>query len=309
MSFFARRRAFLPAWLRRLWWEEEWCVGLIDDESFWHCASIGVLDDSRVRWFQPAGKFFIADPCWFLENDQLFAAECFDYRRRIGRLVLAKLEAGKAFPARTIKEDGVHHSYPMVYKSGEGFLIVPESAECETVKAISMDASGIITGEASILSGRKLVDPTIFSRSGSYWLFANPLHNFDHELVALRSKSILGPWEEAAFSPLSIANSRGAGKIFEMNGHLYWPTQYNSVRYGGGVILRRILSLSSEALEHDIASIILPDSAGSRPLGFHSFSRGDRHHLVDGLRYAFSPLKPLNVLMSRVGRRIGRSRG
>ena len=296
----------MAEWLKRAFWEERWCVGLIEEAAFWRSAENGVLADRDVQWLRSSNDYFLADPCWISESERLFTAECFHYRRRIGSLLLVKESDGKAVPMGTIKVNNVHHSYPMVYPHGDAFLVIPESAGCNSVNAISIDRSGKVIDETPILSGMRLVDPTVFSHGGAYWMFANPLDNFDDELVVFRGESVVGPWYATALGPLSIPNCRGAGRIFAKDGILYWPTQYNSDRYGGGVVLRRIISLTETELEHDVAAVIMPDPKGSRPLGFHTVSNGENHYLVDGLAHAFSPIKPLYVLMSRFQRRLRR---
>jgi hypothetical protein len=282
-------------------------VGVIEEAAFWRCVDKGILADTDVEWLPSSNDFFLADPCWISEADRLFTAECFDYRRRVGSIVLVKENDGKAVAIGTIKVNDVHHSYPMVYAHGANFVIIPESAGCGSINAISVDRRGRVVEELPILSGVRLVDPTVFFHDGAYWMFANPLHNFDDELIVFRAKSIIGPWHSTALTSVSIPNCRGAGRIFRKNGVLYWPTQYNSERYGGGVILRRIKLLSEDEFEHDIVSVILPDPGGSRPLGFHTVTNGERYYMVDGLTYAFSPIKLLRVLGSRVRRRLRQS--
>jgi hypothetical protein len=291
-------------WLRQAFWQEEWCIGLIEREAFWRCVRSGLLADKEVQWLRPADDFFLADPCWVSESERLLTAECVHYRRRIGTIVLAEISDDQAVPIGTIKVNEFHHSYPMVYRLGDGYLIIPESAGSNRVNAITLDSSGKVIEETAILTGCRLVDPTVFLHKGSYWMFANPLHNFDDELIVFRGDSVVGPWHATALGSLSIPNCRGAGRIFEKDGVLYWPTQYNSHRYGGGVILRRILSLTDTELEHEVVSVILPDPDGSRPLGFHTVCSGEQHYLVDGLSDVFSPLKPVYVLISRARRRL-----
>jgi hypothetical protein len=305
VSFFARLKDSLSSLLRRAFWEEEWCIGLITTEAFWRCVLSGMLAESEVQWLRPAESHFLADPCWVSESQRLLTAECFLYRRRIGSIVLAEQSGDRAIPIGTLKVNEFHHSYPMVYAiDDDTYLVIPESAEANHVNAISVDMGGKVKSETAILTGCRLVDPTVFTHNGSHWMFATPLDNFDDELVVFRGDSVVGPWHRTGHGSLAIPNCRGAGRIFEKDGILYWPTQYNSDRYGGGVILRRIVSLTDTELEHEIVSVIMPDPNGSRPLGFHTVCNGEKNYLVDGLAYVFSPLKPAYVLISRGRRRL-----
>jgi hypothetical protein len=308
VSFYGKPSDGISYWLKRAWWEERWSVGLIDDDAFWRCVRNGILADTDVSWLASRRKSFLADPCWLSEDESTFTAECVDYRRRIGRLVLARVSGGRSVVSKTIKASDFHYSYPMVHRSEGKYLIIPESAESASVYAITVDSTGCIIGEMTILSGARLVDPTVFFHGGCYWLFANPLDTFDNELRVFRAEAINGPWRETLFSPLWIPNCRGAGNLFQENGTLYWPTQYNSEHYGGGVVLRKIVSITDTQLKHEVVSVILPDPNGSRPNGFHTFSKGQQRHLVDGLRFVFSPLKPINVLLARATRWVRSSR-
>ena len=267
----------------------------------------GTLSDEEVHWLRSSKAFFLADPCWISEAERLIAAECFHYRRRIGQIILVRESGSRAVSIRTIRASEFHHSFPMVYTFNDACLIIPESAAANQVCAISINSNGKVISEIAILTGCQLVDPIVFCHDGSYWMFANPLHNFDNELVVFRGDSAVGPWHATALWFLPIPNCRGAGRIFEQDGVLYWPTQFNTRRYGGGVILRRIVSLTATQLNHEIVSVIRPDPKGSRPLGFHTVNKGEHQYLVDGLAYRFSPLKPLYVLAARMRRKLRRS--
>ena len=239
MSFFASDKAGILAWLRLAFWEEHWSIGLVDREAFWRCVKSGTLSDEEVHWLRSSKAFFLADPCWISEAERLIAAECFHYRRRIGQIILVRESGSRAVSIRTIRASEFHHSFPMVYTFNDACLIIPESAAANQVCAISINSNGKVISEIAILTGCQLVDPIVFCHDGSYWMFANPLHNFDNELVVFRGDSAVGPWHATALWFLPIPNCRGAGRIFEQDGVLYWPTQFNTRRYGGGVILRR----------------------------------------------------------------------
>lgn len=125
------------------------------------------------------------------------------------RGVLADVSNGRARPRKDVKASAIHHSYPMVYQSGETYLIIPGSAESCSINAIRIDDAGRLLDEKPIFTGARLADPMVFFHAGYHWMFANPIETFNEELDAFRADNIMGPWQEVSLSPVRIPNCRG----------------------------------------------------------------------------------------------------
>lgn len=196
-----------------------------------------------------------------------------------------------------------HHSYPMVYRLAGKTFFIPECAEHKRVSCVDINRDGEVIGQRTLVRGHPIVDPTLFEAGGKYWLLGNPLDDWDGKLIVLSSSSLDGPWKEASFSPMTIPNCRGAGKIIHRDGSTYWFTQYNEDRYGGGLVVRRIHGINDDGFDQEPVATLLPRRRGRYPMGTHTVSDGTEHYLIDGLRAIIRPSKPLDVLIARLRRR------
>ena len=259
--------------------------------------------DGDVRWLRVPSSYFLADPCWLSETDGLFVAERLQFRRRVGRIVLCRVAGDKVELLRELDLPRAHYSYPMVYTVRGKTFIVPECAQHQRVSRIEVSTEGEVLSQNALVEGYRIVDPTLFEADGKFWIFGNPLHNWDGELIVLSAPAMDGPWTEAGFSPMAIPNCRGAGRPIRRNGVNYWLTQHNETRYGGGIVVRKIDKIDDDGLEQEPIAILLPDPKGQYPLGMHTVAHGTDHYLIDGLRIIIRPTRPLDVLISRSRRR------
>lgn len=201
------------------------------------------------------------------------------------------LETGRGEIGRAESEDGLrwnyagmalrepfHLSYPLVFKWGDNFYMIPETLGAEAICLYRADAlTSHWRREAVILSGR-YADPTVFRAGEYWWMFATPRHNSRNDALDLFfSADLHGPWRLHPRSPIITADARSArpaGRVTDWNGRLFRFAQDCLPHYGTGVRVFEIDRLSpSDYAEHEI-----PESPMLGP-GEEDWNREGMHHI------------------------------
>jgi hypothetical protein len=87
-----------------------------------------------------------------------------------------------------------------------------------------------------------------------------------------------------------VRRARPAGPLFRAHGDLIRPAQDSSRTYGGGLVLNRVLALTPEVFEEEMAAVLRPDPLGPCPDGVHHICPAGHVAVVDGKRWRIDPL-------------------
>jgi hypothetical protein len=263
----------------------------------------------------PPHGHFLADPFALRggRDGATILAEDFDFASRTGRLVTVQWDPGQVRPApwQLAFPMPDHASYPSVLESGDGTFCIPESLHSAEVAAWQRSSDGTWTKAFTLVAGRRLVDPTVFRRNGTWWLLATDEdRGCNISLYGWYADALRGPWRPHRLNPLKsdVRSSRPAGLPFLAGSRLVRPAQDCSRTYGGRIVLNEVVHLDETSFEErEIGAVRLV--AGSRfPRGPHtlSFLTNDLV-LVDGKRAEFiDPMLALRLLPRRVASLIHR---
>jgi hypothetical protein len=244
-------------------------------------------------------------------------AEDFDFASRTGRLVTvpwdptqlrsaqfrsAQFQLGRWQLAIPLPH---HASYPFLLQTADGTFCIPESLRAAEVAAWQRRPDGSWTKAFALVTGRRLVDPTVFRHNGTWWLFATDEdRGCDTSLHGWYAEAFRGPWRPHRLNPLKsdVRSSRPAGAPFLAGSRLVRPAQDCSRTYGGRIVLNGVVHLDETSFEErEIGAVQL--AAESRfPAGPHtlSFVTTDLV-LVDGKRAEWvDPMLALRRLPRRV---------
>ena len=175
------------------------------------------------------------------------------------------------------------------------------------------DTSRVPFLEARIADDRTTFQPqSAEARVGRrrFWLFATRAD--DDPLLRLfvwHGPSPFGPWTPHAQNPVvcDVRRARPAGPLFRAHGDLIRPGQDSSRTYGGALVLARVLTLTPEAYEEEVAAVLRPDPAGPCPHGVHHICPVGGVAVVDGKRWRLDALAwPLKRRLKRA--RVSRPR-
>jgi hypothetical protein len=187
--------------------------------------------------------------------------------RNHARISVIKLNAdgGHEGPVPVL-ERPYHLSYPFVFEWKGSHYMVPESSNNRTIELYEAEEFPYRWRFVKdIMTNVEAVDTTIVRRHGLWWLFTNMRENeggpINDELFLFRSDDLLGDdWVPHPLNPIvtDVRSARPAGRIFEMDGVLYRPSQDCSKCYGYAVNINRIQEMTEATYRESRTAYLEP---------------------------------------------------
>lgn len=245
--------------LRKLFYWQ-WHIGFVNKPiSSFLTEPQQVLD---VTWMPaPSRTRFHADPfaIWRDGKLHLFYEE-FDFLSQKGWLVTRYWNGKKFSEPQTLMKDAWHYSYPFLLQNGEDLFCIPETNEIGAADLWKCEEFPLKWKKISTLvSGRSLVDSTIFYHDNTWWLLASDNDDdVNSKLFIWYADDLTGPWKPHPQAPakVDITSSRPAGSVFLHDGQLYRPAQDCARIYGGRVVLNRIVTLNKNEFKEETCSLV-----------------------------------------------------
>lgn len=184
--------------------------------------------------------------------------------------------------------EAAHHlSYPFVFAHGDDVFMIPETAAARRVELWRADPFPHgWRREAVLLDDVEAVDATVLAHDGRLWMFvgiAAPGASTLDQLHLFWADDPRGPWMPHPRNPVvsDATCARPGGPVFAHDGRLVRPGQDGSRRYGGGLSLRAIDVLSTEAYaEHEVGRIG-PDDVRGGAHATHAYAVDGRFEAID----------------------------
>jgi hypothetical protein len=239
-----------------------------------------------ITWLPPRPGHYVADP-FGLERDGITHVffEDFDQREGVGSIGhVAIARDGSVSDPEAVLVPSVHASYPfLVEYDGQVFMLPETSAAGELVLYQADKFPRGWRPVATLLAGIPALDASVIEHEGRWWMFATRSDQGGNQnLFMWHAPELFGPWAPHAANPVKTdpRSARPGGTPFVFEGHLYRPSQDDSLVYGGRVVLNRVGVLTPRAfVERPVASIE-PQSPYSD--GLHTLSAAGGYTLVDG---------------------------
>lgn len=251
------------------------------------------IELSEYHELKPPAKSIWSDPHLIVENDQthVFFEELVLSENR-GRIAWAVLTpTGFENEPQTVLEEDHHLSYPFVFKHQNDFYMVPETAARRTIslyKATSFPDQW--ERVSNIMDNIDAADSTLFKKDGLWWLFTNgsshPSVDERDQLMLFYSTDVLsGDWHPHPLNPVvtGVDRARMAGPIYTKDGEWFRPSQYGATRYGFGINISKIHSLSTTEYKETLISRLSPNTHDVW-LGCHTALHGEEITVIDRLR-------------------------
>lgn len=268
------------------------------------------LDEADIHWINASRPLcFLADPfgLW-LDNRLYLFAEAYDYRTRMGRIVVYVLDAQlNILETGTVLEEAWHLSYPVVFEQDGDIWMMPEgykSGRLNLYRAIEFPWRWQRVEDFDFPTAA--IDASLWRNQDGWWIFYTPPFPKEARTSALmlaHAPSLHGPWRNVTDQPIRIDKSgaRMGGTPFIDGDRLVLPTQDCSQCYGGAITL---LSTSLEHLERPQfevhGTLTAPASAGLWQDGLHTLSAvDDRFTLIDSNRMIKSSLRRIGIDIRR----------
>lgn len=169
-------------------------------------------------------------------------------------------------PPVTVIEQPYHMSYPFVFEWKGSHYMIPETSNARTIELYeATDFPYQWKPVKQIMNEVEAVDTTIVRRNGLWWLFTNMRENhggpINDELFLYYSDDLFSDhWEPHPLNPIvtDARSARPAGRIFELDGVLYRPSQDCSRCYGYAVNINRILEMDEKRYRETRTAYVTP---------------------------------------------------
>jgi hypothetical protein len=268
-------------------------------DAQWHVGVVDVPIEAFLRpddlppptWLPgPPRHAFYADPFPDPRGRRVIV-ERFGLRERVGTLCALDLAspAGQPLPIVT---PGHHISYPFVFEHAGQTYCTPETADLGEVGLYRLVGEPFrLEKVTTLVDGIPAIDPTVTLHNGRWWLFFTDRdRSFDTDLHLWYARDLLGPWKAHSRNPVKVdvRSSRPAGTPFTCDGTLYRPAMDNSESYGGQLIVNRVVEITPDAFEEEVAAVI-PPFPGRFDRGIHTLAAAGRSTIVDGKRLRVVP--------------------
>jgi hypothetical protein len=245
---------------------------------------------------RPRGYRFLADPFPHPGGDGILV-EALSSSSGLGEIL--HLSNGRY---RSLLSNSRHFSYPGWLTTDGVHWIVPEVSEWSEPRLYRLDADGAHdVGKLNLATPCRLIDPTLFDRNGTIFMFGNIHSEGDNVLRVWTAASIQDRFEEHPANPVLISprGARMGGSLIESDGALYRIGQDGLAGYGDGVLVFRIEEFSRTAYrEHLIGSLRFGDCRGP-----HTINLKNDRVLFDYYRDRFALLAGLRRIRGRLARR------
>ena len=239
--------------------------------SVWDTWAIGIYKSSSLEPFDFSGDnvrnpvltasdvtdipaAFVADPFLIHENNTYYMFfEVLNTNTSHGDIGLAISNDGFNWAYKQIiLDEDFHLSYPCVFKWKNGYYMIPETYQAESVRLYkSNNFPYNWSFVETLLEGRDFIDNTIFHYNNTWWLFTGTRNNT--VLWLYYSDKLTGTWIEHPKSPIinGDANiSRPGGRVIVFDTHrIVRYTQDDDPYYGNQVWAFEITALTKTSYE------------------------------------------------------------
>ena len=247
---------------------------------------------SNFKKLMPPHDRFWADPFVVYEDKKyyIFVEEVIAPSPR-GHISCFEIdENGNPSVPKKIIERPYHMSYPYVFSYNNEYYMIPETSENRTIdlyKCVNFPEKWAMV--TTLMQNIEAADATLFQKDGKWWLFANVCENegtpSNDELCLFYAEDLFaGKWTAHAKNPIvsDVKSARPAGKIFIHNGEAYRPSQNSSKRYGYGMKINHIVTLSETEYEEVCISDIEP-LWDDEIIATHTLNFVNELTIIDGL--------------------------
>ena len=195
------------------------------------------------------------------------------YSRPYGHIAVMQLQKdGSVSPTRPVLIKDHHLSYPFLFEY-EGVLhMIPEGGGGRAIEVYECEQfPDRWRKKATLMRDLNYVDATLFEHQAKWWLLVaikRGVYALNRDLFAFWADTPLtDQWTPHPCNPVvrGLTSARPAGRVFEMDGKLFRPSQNCLIRYGYGLRINEIVRLNEKHYEERLITEVKPDwEAGIR---------------------------------------------
>lgn len=257
--------------------------------------SIDAFDPQAARQVPPTptatDTSIRADPFLFEQHGACYLFyETYSHGDTNAHIAVGRLDEDGLTPLGEALRCPYHLSYPFVFRDGEDIFMMPETHAARRIEIWRC------TGfphkwelYASALEGQSAADSVLVRLQDKWWLFTNlsTFHAYEDHCCELHVFQVDGPRLGRLVphrrNPVVMGSlfARNAGRIFDIDGKIYRPSQQNSHGiYGYGLNIMEIEQLDLLTYRERCVRTILPDFKPEL-LGCHHFDAAGGRFVLD----------------------------
>jgi hypothetical protein len=230
------------------------------------------------KLFPPEDRAW-ADPFLWRRGDEWFIfCEEWLYTKSHAHIAVIQVsrEGQVLSPARPVLTKDHHLSYPFLFEH-EGVLhMLPEGGDGRSIDVYQCEEfPERWRKRATLMRDIRYVDATLFAHQGKWWLLATVkrgLFALNRDLFGFWADSPLSnKWNPHPANPLvrGLRSARPAGRVFELHGALFRPSQNCLVQYGHSLRINEILRLDTRGYEERLVTEVKPNWEASVRANHH----------------------------------------
>jgi len=248
---------------------------------------------ARLGKVVPPGDRIWADPFLWKKGDDWFVfCEEWIFGKPHGHIAVLPLsrEGRLASPSRPVLMKDHHLSYPFLFEHEGSLHMLPEGGGGRVIEVYECEEfPGRWRPKATLMRNLQYADTTLFQHQAKWWLFVTirrGVFGLSRDLFLFWADTPLADkWKAHPRNPVvrGLTSARPAGRVFELGGRLFRPSQNCLLRYGHSLRINEILRLDTQHYEERLATEVTPEwEEGIR--GNHHIDWCDGMVAMDALR-------------------------
>jgi hypothetical protein len=169
-------------------------------------------------------------------------------------------------PSKMVLSKDHHLSYPFLFEYEGELHMLPEGGQGHSLDVYQCEGfPDRWRKRATLMRDLRYADATLFERDAKWWLFVTikrGLFTLSRDLFVFSADTPLTEkWTPHPSNPVvrGLERARPAGRIFEVNGKLYRPSQNCLVRYGYSLRINEIARLDARQYKERLVTEVRPD--------------------------------------------------
>jgi hypothetical protein len=224
---------------------------------------------ARLRKLLPPDQRSWADPFLWKRGDDWFIF-CEEWLPRQPHAHIAVMQVSRdgqvVSPAKPVLVKDHHLSYPFLFEHEGTLHMIPEGGHGRAIDVYQCeDFPERWRKRATLISNINYVDATLFEYQAKWWLFATMkrgLFSLNRDMFGFWADTPLtDKWNPHPANPLvrGFTSARPAGRIFEVGGKLFRPSQNCLAGYGHSLRINEIVRLDTKNYQERLVTEVKPD--------------------------------------------------
>jgi hypothetical protein len=224
---------------------------------------------AALRKLMPPNDRTWADPfLWKRGEDWFIFCEEWIFGNPHGHIAVMQLarDGRELSPSKPVLVQEHHLSYPFLFEHQGSLYMMPEAGAGRALKVYECEEFPFHWRQkATLMRDIEYADATMLEHQGRWWLLVTikrGVFALNRDLFAFWAGSPLAEqWTPHPANPVvrGLKRARPGGRMFELGGKLYRPSQNCLVRYGHSLNINEILRLDPKRYEERLVTEVRPD--------------------------------------------------